>query len=173
MNFKGKISVTSAPTLWVMCGPSGSGKSTAARSLTQYYINYVGKPIILISTDNIRKELFGDASIQSNGDRVFELAARRIHTALSNGISVIFDATNLRSNNRRWVLSQIPKNIKVVRCAIFMRTSLEECIARQKLRTRQVPESVISRQFSNYFFPSHKEGFDHIYTIKGDEINEF
>jgi len=75
-------------------GISGSGKSRLT-SLMQ-------KGRVVISPDQIRKQLTGDISNQTQNKRVFELAYEQLDAALGRGDDVIFDATNLdmKSLNR-------------------------------------------------------------------------
>ena len=46
------------PTLYVMIGPAGSGKTTFTNSL---------RGVDVISTDKLRKEMFGDEAVQNEG----------------------------------------------------------------------------------------------------------
>jgi len=50
--------------LYVMIGPSGAGKSTFAKAFAARHNAEV------VSTDEIRKMMFGDESIQRHGKRV-------------------------------------------------------------------------------------------------------
>ena len=88
--------------LVIMCGIPASGKSTVAKLFNSN----------IVSTDSIRKELFGDESIQGNGVEVFSLAYSRIRNYLSLGENVVFDATNITIKSR----AQIFQNLKEEEC---------------------------------------------------------
>lgn len=79
------------PRLMVLAGLPGCGKSTYACAL--------GDSWTVVSTDEIREELFGsrEASWEVEGaqDRVFELFHHRIYQAIEDGENVVADATNL------------------------------------------------------------------------------
>ena len=78
--------------LIVMCGAPGSGKSTVAEAVAEDF------GFVIVCPDDIREELFGDASDQSQGWRVFQIAYERMRDGLlTDDVSgVIFDATNCK-----------------------------------------------------------------------------
>jgi predicted kinase len=76
----------------ITVGISGSGKTTWLLE------NSTGKRVI--SPDEIRRELTGDVSDQTKNKEVFKIAFERVINALNNGVSVIFDATNVVSVHR-------------------------------------------------------------------------
>lgn len=125
------------PMLYIMIGPAGSGKSTFARE------NFPAAQIL--STDAIRKALFGDEADQQNGAEVFRQAYATIRRRLKAGISVVFDATNTTDAARKEVLSRV-KDIDCRKVAIYMNTPLEICKARNAERSRVVPDTVIEKQ---------------------------
>ena len=129
------------PKLYVMIGVSGSGKSTIAKDMGNKH-NYR-----VISTDAIRKELFGSEEVQEKGDLVFQTAYLRIAQSLISGTSVIFDATNTTHRARK----ELKKKIKVdwnnvTLTAIVVETPLTIAIERNSKRDRVVPTEVIERQ---------------------------
>lgn len=125
------------PTLYVMIGPAGSGKSTFAAQ------NFPTAQIL--STDAIRKALFGDEADQQNGAEVFRQAYATIRRRLNAGISVVFDATNTTDAARKEVLSRV-KDIPCRKVAVYMNTPLETCKARNAGRSRVVPDAVVEKQ---------------------------
>ena len=138
--------------LIIMCGIPASGKSTVAKLLNSN----------IVSTDSIRKELYGDESIQGNGREVFSLAYSRIRNYLSLGENVVFDATNIRKRDRKTVID-IGKeyncdNIIICYCS----TPLEIALERNANRERKVPVQVIKRMFNNFEEPSYAEGVNYI-----------
>lgn len=137
--------------LYTMIGIPGSGKSTIANQIPN---------AIVISSDAIRKELYGAEEIQGNGKQVFDLVYKRIGEELAKGNDVVFDATNLTPWTRNAVF-----RFPAERIAIFVNTPLDVCLERNATRERKVPEKVIHRMYNNLIYPSKTEGFSKIITI--------
>lgn len=138
--------------LYTMVGLPGSGKSTFAK----HHPNCV-----VVSTDEIRAELFGDANEQKEGNKVFAVAFERIANALAENKDVIFDATNVGRKNRK----QILKRFEAVHIAVYINTSVEECKRRNAKRERVVPNEVIDRMASRLTIPTEAEGFNHVIIL--------
>ncbi len=137
--------------LYTMVGIPGSGKSTIANQIPN---------TVVISSDAIRKELYGAEEIQGNGKQVFDLVYKRIGEELAKGNDVVFDATNLTPWARNAVFRFTAEHI-----AIFANTSLDDCLKRNAARERKVPEEVIYRMYHNLTCPNKSEGFSKIITI--------
>ena len=73
------------PKFIMLIGLPGSGKSTWAEKYITENANTV-----LISSDNIRKELFGDENSQEDNNRVFYEMEVRTLNHLNNGVNVIY-----------------------------------------------------------------------------------
>ena len=94
----------------LLVGLPDSGKSTYGLQLrTQMLIDSIDT--IMLSSDGIRKELYGDETIQGNPKEVFNLMRERTINALAAGTSVIYDSTNLTRKNRASILQSIQENI--------------------------------------------------------------
>lgn len=150
----------SNPVLYVLVGPSGSGKSTFARE----YVRYHRGAINWVSSDNIRKELYGDESIQKDHTKVFDLMFKRTVECLKRGESVIYDATNLSSKRRRHLIKQVRAavNFHIRIKAMVFNVPFEELIRNDTLRNRTVGEVVIRKQIAQFQVPCYEEGFDEI-----------
>ena len=145
--------------LIVLCGIPGSGKSTYANKISNELWNQ-GEKTAIISTDFIREYLFGNASCQLFGNKVFTEAYKQIEKYLDEGYCVIFDAMNLRPKDRHKLI-EVAKNHNVDNItAIHFSTPVEVCIERQLQRERQVPEKVIRSKQGSLVIPSINEGFD-------------
>ena len=84
----------------MMIGLPYSGKS--------YFVNkYKAENDEYISSDEIRKELYGDESDQTNPSKVFEIMYKRTCKALSENKSVWYDATNIKSKYRIHLLNSL------------------------------------------------------------------
>lgn len=137
--------------LYTMIGIPGSGKSTIANQIPN---------AVIISSDAICKELYGAEEIQGNGKQVFDLVYKRIGEELAKGNDVVFDATNLTPWARKAVFRFSAEHI-----AVFVNTSLDDCLERNAARERKVPEEVIYRMYYSLTCPSKTEGFKTIITI--------
>lgn len=137
--------------LYTMVGIPGSGKSTIANQIPN---------AVVISSDAIRKELYGAEEIQGNGKQVFDLVYKRIREELTKGHDVVFDATNLTTWARNAVFRFTAEHI-----AVFVNTSLSDCLKRNAARERKVPEEVIYRMYHSLTCPNKTEGFKTIITI--------
>ena len=85
----------------LLIGPPGSGKTTLAHALAPLLSGAGGEPGLVLSTDAIRAELFGDAAVQGPWDEIRALLLQRLHGAVEAGTPVIIDATHAR---RPWRL---------------------------------------------------------------------
>lgn len=150
-----------------LIGTPGSGKSTFAK-----LISSLGNCEI-ISTDEIREELYGDATIQGEWQKIEATAIHRICTALREGKSIIYDATNFKrcfridfllkinSELAEWKLTQ-PNWI-----AWYLQTPLSTCMEWNQQRQRQVPPHIIESMYKllQDFPPITGEGFTAVNKI--------
>lgn len=151
------------PTLTVLIGLPGCGKSTYAKKKKE-------AGLTVISPDEIREELTGDMSDQSRNREVFSLAHKRTREALRLGGSVVFDATNLTRKARNDLLSYIPDRHNTYVEYVLFRVPLEECLKRNRQRTRHVPEDVIRRMNNSFVFPLRvKEDYDRLTIVTGSK----
>lgn len=75
--------------LILICGLSGSGKSTISKELAEKH------NAIILSTDAIREEIYGNLECQDNPEKIFGILRYRIRKNLENNRNIIVDATNL------------------------------------------------------------------------------
>jgi len=143
--------------LYVMCGPSGSGKSTWAN-----FCRLMHPKAVIVSTDDIREELFSDASCQDEPEKVFRIAYDRVESLLNMNYDVVLDAMNITKNARKQVLARFKKYEPT---CVVVNTSLEDCIKRQESRDRKVSEDLIRRMFERFTKPSLEEGWKDIIEI--------
>lgn len=101
------------PTFIMMVGLPYSGKSYYAEKLSKEY------GAVAHSSDAIRAEILGDVQDQNNNGKVFEVLHRRVYDDLSNGKSVIYDATNINYKRRSieppicdFIISNPPYSLK-------------------------------------------------------------
>lgn len=141
--------------LFMLVGISGSGKSRAAAEL------FPGA--VIVSSDAIREEIYGDENCQEDPVKVFRIVHERVKQALREGRDVVYDATNLSSKRRRGFLNDL-KAAKIdceKRCIVVV-APIEQCIARRRIAARKVPDYVIWRQVAQFEMPLKSEGWDKI-----------
>ena len=152
----------------VTIGASGSGKSTLAGELAT-------SDSQIISSDDLREDLTGDATCQEENGLVFYMMGKIITCRGKHGAFTIADATHLKRKFRRQVANQYreerPKN-KVI--GILVDADEETCIARQNNRARKVPEHAVKRhcnQFEHSKQNVREEGFfDAVYIYDGQNV---
>ena len=139
--------------LYTMVGLPGAGKSTFARMHPE---------CVVVSSDAVRAELYGDEAVQGDAHKVFAVVNERVRKALAEGKDVIYDATSLTRKLRKGII----KTFDAQHFAVFMNTSIETCIARDAQRSRTVGKDVIMAMAQRMTKPSTDEGFDKIIIME-------
>lgn len=131
-------------TLIIMCGISGSGKSTKAKELKEEY------NAVIISTDDIREDIFKDINDQEHNKEVFRIAYDEINMFIELSHNVIFDATNIKYSS----IKNLKKGIKywndVDKILCIMDTPIDKAIKQNNTRDKIVPTEVIIRQANTF-----------------------
>ncbi|MEH1887627.1 WYL domain-containing protein [Nostoc sp.] len=146
-----------------LIGVPGSGKSTLANYWCQQDPN-----LIVVSTDAIRAEFFGDEQIQGEWQLIETTVLNRVKTAIASGHSVVYDATNAK---RAWRIDILQKFASVgadTWIGWYLKVPLKECYRRNRQRQRQVDKNVIASfaQLLNQFAPIEAEGFAKVTEVK-------
>ena len=149
------------PYFVLLVGPPGCGKSTIARQLR----DDLGYSIV--SSDAIRKNLYGSEEDQTDPSRVFGIAHTDARNMLHFGYSVVFDATNCRRWHREAVLDAIKDEDCHRICAMTGLKGLD-CLERNEERDRQVPGEVVMRMAFDLESdpPSVDEGYDMVCALE-------
>jgi len=149
--------MSTSPISHFLIGPPGSGKSTLANHLTK-----LGK-YHLVSTDQIRQELYGDMNIQGEWMEIEAKVISQIVQAIAQGDAVIYDATNAK---RSWRLDLLQKINFAAGCSVgwvgwYLKTPIAVCRTWNQQRTRQVSEEIIENMSKSLqdFPPVPAEGF--------------
>lgn len=145
-----------------MWSTSDHGKSTFAKSIQK-----AGD--IYISRDDIRFKLLQDNdNYFSKEDKVFKTFYTSINVSINQYNRIFADATHLDFSSRAKILRKIENKKDLLEInAIYMLTSLEECIRRNNKRKGRfkVPEDVIKSMNDKLTIPDRNEIFDNVYIV--------
>jgi len=157
-----RMSQREQPSLIMTVGITGAGKSRWIQSLPK-------DEYVIVSPDDIRQELTGNMSDQTQNGKVWFLTKQRTVDALNAGKSVILDATNVDRKNRKNFIHGLPSDIKL-KAKIF---EVDPEIAKERIRKQiergenrsNVPPHVTDnmyQKFKSQSQPKHleEEGFE-------------
>ena len=122
---------------------------------------------MIISSDAIREEVFGDVNDQSHNQEVFNIVEKRCREALKANKETVLDATNLNRKRRINFIKTMPKcEVEAVVFAI----PFEECCKRNAARERVVPQEAMERMYRSFQPPHYAEGFDDIQIVGSKDV---
>lgn len=152
------------PKFYMLVGLPGSGKSHIGEELG----------IKVFSSDNLRKELYGNENDFEHNGEVFNELHKRIKDCLKKGEDCVYDATNIKSKRRTDFLLNQLRNIECEKICILVLTDINICLKRNAERDRNVPKEVIDRMYRTIDLPQYREGWDKI-IIKptADKENDY
>ena len=155
------------PKFTMLIGLPGCGKSTLANKFK------ATSHTVVLSSDSIREELFGDEDEQMEPERVFATMFYRTVQALEDDLNVIYDATNINRKLRMNTLERLKKAVSrhFITEAIVVYTDIAEVKRRNASRDRVVPEYVIDNMLKNFELPVYNEGWDFIGVHYSTEPN--
>jgi predicted kinase len=145
-------------TLTLLCGIPGSGKSFITGRLD-------GK---VVSTDALRKFLWGSESVVEHDRLVFDIIKSVIEYLLDKKDSVVLDATNL-TRRRRKTMIDIARRYQAGVTVLWIDCPLEVALARNAARDRKVPVPVIKALYKSIEEPHLDEGIDLIKILNADK----
>ena len=153
-----------------MVGPVASGKSTFANHYKRFLESMNMGETMILSTDELKVELFGDINDQTHNQELFQELHRRIKQNIDTK-NLIIVAPNVTARSRRALLNCVKKK-ECHKVAVIMTTSIEDCKECNANRDNVVvvPEWVIDKQIGNYEIPYYEEGFDDIVFDKFSEV---
>lgn len=137
----------------MLIGASGCGKSTIAQELAK-------DGAVVMSSDDMRKEMWGDAADQQSPGLVFDEMNKRTIVALKSGQDVVYDATNLNAKRRGSFLHHLNRNVNDLELECHLVVAEPQCcLDNQFTRKRQVPEYAVRRQLTCFQMPTMAEGW--------------
>jgi predicted kinase len=147
----------------LLIGPPASGKTTLAAVLAEL------TGAVVLSTDVVRGDFFGDAAVQGPWRDIEALLHQRIRELVAAGIPVIVDATNARRPWRLAITQALALPAPVEWIGWWLYTPLSTCLQWNHTRKRLVPEPVIREMEAALadpvFGPSRAEGMASVVAV--------
>ncbi len=154
----------------LLIGPPASGKTTTAGALAPLIAGADGQPAVVLSTDAIRAEVFGDAAVQGPWGSIQQRLHERLIGAVAAGMPVIVDATHALRPWRLAITQQLPLPRPVEWIGWWHFTPLSTCLRWNAKRERPVPTAVIRRMAARlddeHFGPGRQEGFASVVAVQ-------
>jgi len=125
----------------VMVGAPGSGKSTAGARLAELFDS------VVVSTDGVRGDLWGDESVQGDWADVSREVERRVRCAAASGRNAVLDATHAKRSHRRRAAEMLRAAGYDEIVPVLAHPPLETCLERNAGRDRVVPADVVERMW--------------------------
>ena len=140
--------------LVLMVGVPGSGKTTLSKKLVDKGFHY-------LNADSIREELYGDAIVQGDKEKVFSIFFQRLDDALKQNLNIVIDNTNLNPRQRKPILDRAQKAGYTDVQLWLLDVPLDVCLERNRARARNVPEDIVANmhlELNRAGRPKHTEG---------------
>lgn len=138
-------------------GIPASGKSYYGKMLSEK------EGYVVVSTDDIREKLYGDASNQGNWQEIEQEVYKQIDSAIAAGSNIYYDATNKSRKRRAQIIQRYNKKADV--SCIYFATPFEECLINNMNRDRNVPYHVMKNMYLSLDIPEFSEGWSTIEII--------
>jgi predicted kinase len=130
--------------LFIPIGLPGIGKTTVRNQLLMFHPD-----IVVISPDEIRGVLTGDVNNQSRNKDVFVLANQLLEVYTDHGVSVFWDATNIKKQHREG-FREIARQKGYTLIWIEFEHDIDLALQRNNTRAKRVPVDVIFRMANSY-----------------------
>lgn len=154
--------------LVIISGPALTGKSTFLGGLMKGIA-----PLVVISTDEIRQELYASYEFKPEREKeIWQIAYQRVDESLKKGAIVCLDATLRTPENRGAILNRF-RGWPILYFA-FEKPPLELLLERNQKRTwKQFPEEVIKKMHNDYQYPteSEKTYYYRVYEVTQENFN--
>lgn len=143
------------PKFIMMMGLPGSGKTVKAAQIAMKYPD-----ARIFSSDEYRNALCIEGHSKKENAMVFDLMHSDIRAAVKDGVTIIYDATNLSGKRRAAVLEMIGSGYH--KTCVCMLETFEECVKRDQKRECPVGKDVIWKFYRSFCPPHRSEGWDKI-----------
>lgn len=162
------------PELILLIGIPGSGKSFYTKKYD--YDRIFKHNTTILSSDEIRKQLYGDENDQTHNEEVFQYIKDTSVEKLEKGQRVIIDATNLSRKARQSITDYVDQKLSFYEYGfikfVVVATPYYQCLENNRKRSRQVPENVIERMYKQFEFPTLSEAVHEIEVVYPFEIDK-
>ncbi|WP_398330967.1 AAA family ATPase [Vulcanococcus sp.] len=162
--------MTSPLRCHLLIGPPASGKTTLAGVLAEL------TGAVVLSTDVVRSEIFGDAAVQGPWSDIEARLHQRIRDSIAAGIPVIVDATHARRPWRLAITQALVLPAPVEWIGWWLYTPLSTCLQWNQTRKRLVPEPVIREMAAALadpvFGPTRAEGMASVVAVVPTHVRE-
>lgn len=152
-------------TLVVLSGAAGCGKSTFARAHFP--------PEAILSSDQLRQELLGDAASQDRPELVFGRLQAELRRRLAAGEPTVVDTTAARRSARRRLVEAAREAGRPAILVVFD-ISIRECQARNARRGRVVPPDRVAHQHQTISMALktgfRDEGFERVLVLREPDV---
>ena len=129
------------PKAFVLIGPPGAGKTTYANHLAHTH------NALIISGDDIRSELYGDAATQGNWNQIWDRIIDQV--AENCGRCLVIDGTHCKPSYRAETLTLLNSYGYSTVNAVVIERSLATCLQQNANRKRKVPKYIIHQMFND------------------------
>ena len=165
-----QLSAGKASKVVMLIGLPASGKSTISGA-------FEAAGWLRLNKDSLRKELYGDESILGSNREINALFYQRMEEAIATGRNILVDNTNVSPLHRKGPLALAAQHggYELV-THVFLDVPLSECMRRNALRDRKVPEEAMRELAEALTWPGgvpvRKEG-DLVVLKPGDAVGDF
>ena len=171
--------------IYTLCGPAANGKSTYTSDLIKEKLKEnisddlenILQNITVLNADTIRKELYGDPTIQGDGMIVFNKLFDEYVSCLKDDYTelIIIDNTSLTYKIRKryfrlanTICPMFEHTFKYN--LVFFNVPIEQALIWNASRDRHVPEDVIIDQYKRYQHATIQECASEINSIELEYI---
>lgn len=157
------------PKLYVLIGLPASGKST----WTKNKLASSPFPFDIISSDDILEKIAQEQGktysevFKDNVGHANSQIWKNFRDSVQQRHNIIWDQTNMTTNKRRKILSQIPKDYEKI--AVVFELDRETLLTRLNNRAekegKHIPSHVVDNMLKSYDEPNKSEGFDEILRV--------
>jgi predicted kinase len=139
-------------TIWITVGLQASGKTSWSKEL----VKSSNGRIVNICKDDLREMLHNSEHSKGRESFVISIQEAIIDNSLNSGKDCVISDTNLNPAHIDRIKNKFGDRAEIVIEDCFLQVSLEECIARDKNRTKSVGEKVIRDTYNRWIRKDQK-----------------